>query len=168
MFTTFPRFSRSCITSQPSSRIADSRQHVLHRYSLPGPRRLGRVVQRCIRPAARAGGTVSECESSRPPTHIDHSNACWSPFPQVPNPSNGAAVTLEACNSANNNQANPTNQQWVIQEGNNQGVQLFGTDLCLDAQTDPTPGRPTVVYPCIGTGPQTWVSALFISPNSTG
>lgn len=66
-------------------------------------------------------------------------------------------MTLEACNGSNNQQTS-TGQQWIIQEGNNQGVKLFGTNLCLDAQTNPTAGRPTLVYPCIGTGPQTWVS----------
>jgi hypothetical protein len=78
------------------------------------------------------------------------------PF-QVANPSGGAAVTLAACNSANTDRTS-TGQQWVIQEGNNQGVKLFGTDYCLDAQTNPAPGRPALVYPCTGTAAQTWVS----------
>lgn len=51
-----------------------------------------------------------------------------------------------------------TGQQWVISPGNNQGVQLYGTDLCLDAQSNPEAGRLVLVYPCIGTNPQTWVS----------
>ncbi|KAJ9114568.1 hypothetical protein QFC20_001442 [Naganishia adeliensis] len=95
---------------------------------------------------------LAQSSTAAPVHQLAQGGQCLS----VPNPSDGATVTLAACNSANNNQATTTNQQWVIQEGNNQRVQLFGTDLCLDAQIDPAPGRPTVVYPCIGSGPQTW------------
>jgi hypothetical protein len=76
---------------------------------------------------------------------------------QVANPNPGAAVTLTSCNSANNNQGSQSNQRWVISEGNNQGVELYDTGLCLDAQTPPAPGRPTLVYPCNGDNAQTWV-----------
>ncbi|GHJ84849.1 hypothetical protein NliqN6_1251 [Naganishia liquefaciens] len=73
----------------------------------------------------------------------------------VANPNSGASVTLAACDS-DNNQMSSTGQQWVISPGNNQGVQLYGTNLCLDAQSNPEAGRLVLVYPCIGTNPQTW------------
>jgi len=35
-------------------------------------------------------------------------------------------------------------QLQVIVAGNNPGVQLYGTNFCLDAQTQPAPGRQVV------------------------
>ena len=61
-----------------------------------------------------------------------------------------------------------TGQQWVISPGNNQGVQLYGTNLCLDAQSNPEAGRLVLVYPCIGTNPQTWVSRASVIGRGVG
>ncbi|WRT69913.1 uncharacterized protein IL334_006904 [Kwoniella shivajii] len=70
-------------------------------------------------------------------------------------PANGSPVTLGSCNSANS-QMTSTGQQWVISSGNNAGVQLFGTSFCLDAQTQPAPGRQVVVATCSQAASQTW------------
>jgi hypothetical protein len=51
-------------------------------------------------------------------------------------PAVGSAVILSGCNPDNALSATQTNQQWSIQLGNNNAVQLLGTLLCLDAGSD--------------------------------
>lgn len=52
----------------------------------------------------------------------------------------GSAVTLGECNNNNPLSATFTGQQWIITRGNNDGVTLYGTGLCLDAGND-TPNQ---------------------------
>lgn len=59
-------------------------------------------------------------------------------------PAGGSPVTLGDCSSSNAQSAQSTGQQWAITAGNNAGVQLYGTTLCLDAQANPETGRAMV------------------------
>ncbi|WWC63737.1 uncharacterized protein I303_106342 [Kwoniella dejecticola CBS 10117] len=71
-------------------------------------------------------------------------------------PAENSNVVLGSCNSANSQQTS-TGQQWIISEGNNaNGVQLFGTNFCLDAQTSPAPGRQVVIATCQQNPSQIW------------
>ncbi|WWC72835.1 uncharacterized protein I206_106799 [Kwoniella pini CBS 10737] len=71
-------------------------------------------------------------------------------------PAENSNVILGSCNSANSQQTS-TGQQWVISSGNNaNGVQLFGTSYCLDAQTDPAAGRQVVISTCKQNPSQIW------------
>jgi len=62
------------------------------------------------------------------------------------NPSSGSAinagdpVTLGECNNNNLLSATFTGQQWLVTRGNNDGLTLYGTGLCLDAGND-TPNQ---------------------------
>ena len=62
------------------------------------------------------------------------------------NPTSGASVTAGSpvtfgdCNNNNLLSATFTGQQWLIVRGNNNGVTLYGTGLCLDAGSD-TPNQ---------------------------
>ncbi|WWC90940.1 uncharacterized protein L201_005878 [Kwoniella dendrophila CBS 6074] len=69
-------------------------------------------------------------------------------------PANGSPVTLGSCNSANS-QMTSTGQQWVISSGNNAGVQLYGTNFCLNAQTNAAGGGINVAD-CAQSTSQTW------------
>ena len=67
----------------------------------------------------------------------------------------GSNVILSGCNPNNALSATQTNQQWSIQLGNNDAVQLLGTLLCLDVASD-TPDQQARLAVCNGSPTQTW------------